>query len=77
MSRHVKQEKDIDIAYGHDHATGYFFQVFGPDIDGEENLLVDECSMFSHMSNARMVELMKQYKVNEDHINMVLMDLTF
>ena len=77
MSRHVINKEDgKDIAYGHDHAMGYFFQVFdGVDEDGEDNLVVNEDSMFTGMSNGRMLELMEEHKVNENHIAIVALDL--
>ena len=78
MSRFTKElSVDKTACYGFDHATGYFFQVFGPDIDGEENLVVDECSMFTKMTNGRMVELMSTYEVDKEHILMAASDLPF
>lgn len=77
MSRYVKEQGELEIAYGYDHATGYFFQVFGPEIDGEENLLIDECSLFTNMNRGKMLELMKEYKVDQEHQDMVACDLPF
>jgi hypothetical protein len=78
MSRHIKLIDDNkSVAYGHDHATGYFFQVFDEETNEEEQLVVDECSMFSGMSNARMIELMKEYDVPQKHIDNVVLDLPF
>lgn len=79
MSRYVKQLKNgKEIAYGWDHATGYFFQVF--DVEDEEDiekdyLLINECSTFTRMSNGKMLELMDVYKLPESHIEHVAMDL--
>ena len=79
MSRYVKDLEDgRELAYGHDHATGYFLQVFdGEDDDGNDNLVVDECSMFTNMSNGRMLELMKEHNADPEHVDRVAMDLTF
>ena len=80
MSRYViLQEDGSTVAYGHDHATGYFFQVFESetDDDGEDKLLVDEDSMFSNMSNGRMLQLMQKYNVPETHCLAVSLDLKF
>ena len=74
MSRHTKKQGDLDIAYGYDFVTGYFFQAFGEDGE-DENLVVDECSCFTNMSKARMVELMEQYEVDRSHIEKVVLDL--
>lgn len=77
MSRHVINKDDgKEIAYGHDHAIGYFFQVFdGVNEDGEDNLDVDEDSMLTKMSNGRMVELMEKYNVPGEHVALVVLDL--
>jgi hypothetical protein len=66
------------VAYGYDHETGYFFQVFGEGKRNEvDQLILDECSMFSGMSNAKMIELMKEYDVPQEHIDRVVLDLPF
>ena len=76
MSRFTKQGKDLDIAYGFDPVLGYFFQVFeGTTEDGEDNLVMDECSTFTQMSNGRMYELLKAYDCDENHQGMVASDL--
>ena len=81
MSRYFKklEEKNQTVAYGFDNATGYFFQLFDDESDTEdhERLLVDECSTFTKMSNGRMLELMMEYKVDPEHVDMVTLDLTF
>lgn len=79
MSRYAKQLDDgRTIAYGHDHALGYFFQVFSaPDDKGETELELDECSTFTRMANGRMLELMLDYKVNHEHCMKVGFDLEF
>ena len=79
MSRYVKNlGPGKDIAYGHDHATGYFFQLFdGVDEDGNDKLSIDECSLFTKMSKGRMIELMIQYTCPEEQIDLVLLDLEF
>lgn len=79
MSRYTKfLDDNKSVAYGHDHATGYFFQLFDEeDNNAEDQLILDECSMFSGMSNARMIELMKEHDVPQEHIDKVVLDLPF
>ena len=73
-----KEKKGYSIAYGFDRTTGYFFQVFGKDEDGIDELLIDECSMFSGLSHGRMLELMTEYGCeNENHKTNVALDLPF
>ena len=77
MSRHTKElDNGKVIAYGYDKVTGYFLQVFDiPDKDGEDHLLVDECSLFTNMSHDKMIELMDVYKLPDSHIERLAMDL--
>jgi hypothetical protein len=77
MSREKKELNNGKIiTYGHDHVTGYFFQVFDAiEKDEEDYLLIDECSTFTKMSNGKMVELMDAYGLPESHIEQVAMDL--
>lgn len=81
MSRYSKQVEDgkYTVAYGFDHALGYFFQVFDNTIEDEDpvGLVIDECSFMTKMSNGKMIELMQKYEVNQDHIDRVVLDLTF
>lgn len=81
MSRYFKQieEKNLSVAYGFDHAMGYFFQVFDESkLDNdEERLIIDEDSLLTGMSNGRMLELMVEYAVNENHRSAVALDLPF
>lgn len=74
-SKFLKKGSTEEVAYGFDRVTGYFFQVFGEDKEGEEVLLVDECSTFTGMSKGRMVELMEEYGVGEEHKHLVALDL--
>ena len=77
MSRYVKKEQDgSTVAYGFDRALGYFIDVFGPeDEEGISQMIVEESSLFSGMSNGKMVELMQNYQLPEAHINLVMLDL--
>lgn len=79
MSRYSKKlDSGKEVVYGWDHATGYFFQVFDvpdEDVEDDEYLLINECSMFTSMSNGKMIELMTVYGLPESHIERVAMDL--
>ena len=79
MSRYTKILPDgKEIAYGHDHTCGYFFQVFAEEQDGiVETLLVDECSTFSKMSKNKMLELLQEYQLPVKHQELVAFDLPF
>lgn len=73
MSRHVEE---LIVAYGFDNTEGYYFQLYKINPDDEvEQFIIDESSLLTKMSNARMLELMKKYKLPESHIQKVAMDL--
>jgi hypothetical protein len=77
LSRKENQIFVVSVAYGYDPITGYFFQVFDENEgDGDNDYLVlDECSCFTNMSKARMVELMEEYEVDKSHIEKVALDM--
>ena len=70
MSRHVIEKSDQAIAYGFDYAEGYFFQLMNvdPKTNEVEQFIIDESSLMTKLSNARMLELMTKYKLPEAHI---------
>jgi hypothetical protein len=79
MSRFTKTMNDGTIvAYGHDHALGYFIDVFKEAEDDieEDEVIVEKCSMFGS-SNGDILKVMEEYEVNPDHIKLVALDLTF
>jgi hypothetical protein len=77
MSRYTKNLEDgRSVAYGFDHALGYFIDVFGiPDDQGVSESLIEESSALTNMSNGKMIELMDLFDLPESHIEMVAMDL--
>ncbi len=79
MSRYSKEiDERNTVAYGFDNYSGYFFQKFDElTEDDEEHLVIDECSRFTGLSNGKMIDLMKEYEVNQEHIQMVMYDLPF
>jgi hypothetical protein len=77
MSRYTK---DLGygkaVCYGFDHALGYFIDVFGaPDDEGMSQLEVEESSVITGMSNGKMMELMIEYELPQEHIEKVGLDL--
>ena len=73
MSRHVEE---LVVAYGFDHVEGYYFQLYKVNPENEvEQFIIDESSLLTKMSNSKMIELMKKYKLPESHIQKVVMDL--
>lgn len=81
MSRYTKEiEGGRVVAWGFDHALGYFLEVFDapdPDNPDEELLLISESSMLTSMSNGKMIELMRVYQLPEDHLESVAMNFAF
>lgn len=77
MSRYTKQLEDgRTVAYGYDHALGYFIDVWGiPDDQGVSESLIEESSVLTRMSNGKMIELMDMFNLPESHIELVAMDL--
>ena len=65
-----------EVAYGFDHAIGYFFCKFAaePDEEGEDVMLIEESSLFSKLTKTRMMELLIEYKCSDVHMQYVAMD---
>lgn len=90
MSRYIKDiGNNKEFAYGHDHAVGYFFDIFdnSPEIDTDEEGHIEGAdSLFGFntgpntgkpFSNGQMVEVLTEYGVDVQHINAVALDLPF
>ena len=80
MSRYVKdiEEGKFTVAYGFDHVTGYFFQVFDNHAErGEDLLIVDQDSYMTGMTNGDMFSLMEEYEADPAHKSQVALDLPF
>lgn len=77
MSRFTKDLEDGRlVTYGFDNALGYFLDVFGiPNEKGVRELLIEESSFLTKMSNGKMIELMDIFELPESHIELVAMDL--
>lgn len=50
------------LAYGLDHALGWFFQLF----DANEEILIDEDTMFTGLSESRLVDLIREHGNADD-----------
>ena len=78
MSRYSRViNENESIAFGYDYLEGYFFQHFKRKEDGEDDLIVDESSLFTMMSNKKMIELLVKYDCSQDVIKRVEKDLSF
>ena len=80
MSRYsVDLEESKKFVYGWDHALGYFYELWDDSLSEEvsECLIKERSSFLDKMQSSEMVEAMIDNRANQDHIEMVLMDLPF
>ena len=89
MSRYTKKlQENKEIAYGYDHAVGYFYDIFDntPGLDDENSHLEGADSLFGYskgpkigkkFTKAEMAEVLTVHEVNTNHIQSVALDLTF
>lgn len=70
MSRVWLESKDETktVVIGLDHVMGYFFQLFGEDIDSEENVLMDE----DFVSQGQMIALIEEHAVQSTQTKQVI-----
>lgn len=72
MSRYATVHKNGNsVAYGLDHACGWFYQEF--DADGE--CVVDKDSMFTNLKGFELTELLKETYAPAQHIQNPSLDL--
>ena len=80
MSRFtVKLEAQKEFVYGFDHALGYFYELWDYSLGKEDDecLLEDKSYLFNKLSKIEMAGVMTKYRVNEEHIEKVFLDLSF
>ena len=76
MSRYTKTlENGKTITYGFNPTLGYFLDVIGISNKGKAKILIEESSLHTKMSNAKMIELMTIYELPESQIDSVVMNL--
>lgn len=77
MSRFTEiSDEGKDIAYGFDHALGYWFDVYEEDEHGEVIHHVEESTALTGMNNGKMLKLMEAYNIrNEAHFELVAADM--
>ena len=72
MSRFHQYKNNEEVAFGFDHALGYFFDVFNED----DEPIIEESSLITKMNHGRMLELMVKYNVgSEEQRQKVALDL--
>lgn len=84
MSRYIKFLREDNtkwVAYGCDHALGYFFDVAELVDEGtefeEEVLLIEESQLFTNLTTTKLLELMNVYQLPESHIEAVASNKQF
>jgi hypothetical protein len=78
MSRFIKQHptKPLEIYYGLDHATGWFYTVFDLEAEDEDNDVVeDKSSLFDGLGQVELAKKLQEFDANEFHIQRILLDL--
>ena len=79
MSRHIKQLTNGHIvAYGYDHALGYFIDEYqrAQNSEEEDHFLLEESTKLTGMTDEQMVEYMQKYDLPQVDINRVLQNKT-
>lgn len=60
------------VAYGFDHAVGYFYQEYDNENDDP---VIDVDSLFHGLTGVRLAEYLKNTTANSDHIRKCILDL--
>ena len=80
MSRYTVAQPitGAEVAYGSDHALGYFVEVF---VDGEDAPVISECSLFDGLTHGKFLERLEQlaviHLVPSGHQRAISLDMRF
>lgn len=78
MSRYVVDlGENKEFIYGHDHALGYFYEVWDNSRDEDLGPLEEKSVMFNRLTRNELISRMEEYKANKSHIEKVSLDLPF
>ena len=80
MSRYViKLENEREFVYGFDHALGYFYEIWDYKRGKEDHecIVEDKSYTFDRLKKEVMLEMMKNYRANPKHVDLLSMDLPF
>lgn len=73
MSRYTATANDgKHVAYGYDHALGYFIQVYDPCL---EEPILDQDSVFGGLTGAKLAMKLRDLGITSKHESYMLLDL--
>ena len=77
MSRHVIEiYEEVYLAYGIDHALGYWYDITDEAIEDVDNQIIEEEStVLTNISNSDFAAKLKSFGVSEDVITNIHLDL--
>jgi hypothetical protein len=69
-------KKHLTLAYGLDHVTGYFYQIFDATKKDDEDLVEEKDMLFPpRLTKEELVSKMQEFNAPIDHIDRVVLDL--
>ena len=79
MSRHYRQiSENRVLVYGHDNTLGYWYELWDYDKDEEDGLIEEgDQGPFHHKSRNEILNVYKENKVPEQHINSLIFNVPF
>ena len=79
MSRYQSQKDNLQIAYGYDHALGYWYDLWDTnqtESDGTP-LHIEEGSSMRRMSRDAFASRLMEFPISPDHLHAIALDLPF
>lgn len=71
MSRYCVTLERGSVAYGFDHALGYFYTRY----DGEGEVVEDHDTLFSGLTHGKLLGLLEGVPIPEEHRSLIALDL--
>jgi hypothetical protein len=79
MSRYIIKKDNKQLAYGFDHALGYFYDIIDlsePE-DSPKHLIEEKCSFLNRLNRGDFANILKEWKAKETHIMALALDQPF
>jgi hypothetical protein len=77
MSRYIKKiDEHVEVAYGFDHAFGYFYDVYD-NRKPEKDEIIESGSSLYGMNNLVIAEKLMGLGVDKKHTDCIFLDLPF
>lgn len=79
MSRYVIKNGPLELAYGHDHALGYFYDIVNHEHsdDSPDHEVESKCSFMGNLNRGEFARVLENWGARETHLMAIALDQPF